>query len=162
VATCASSFIQRGDDVISSIAIPVALDTPQLKLANQKDIPWLNTGGQAPRSDLYAAAFFLPEVKLYGALHDAMFKQLGDRPARIGALKLTVDDTARARFDALTADLAKYPDAKVVASLEGTPSRRRSRPASWRCCASIRRATRSGRAATSSRRPSCRAFTAWA
>jgi ABC-type sugar transport system substrate-binding protein len=122
VATCASSFIQRGDDVISSTAIPVALDTPQLKLAKQKGIPWLNTGGQAPRSDLYAAAFFLPEVKLYGALHDAMFKALGDKPARIGALKLTVDDTARARFDALTADLAKHPGAKVVASLEGTPS----------------------------------------
>ncbi|WP_272473495.1 sugar ABC transporter substrate-binding protein [Baekduia alba] len=122
VATCASSFIQRGDDVISSTAIPVALDTPQLKLAKQKGIPWLNTGGQAPRSDLYAAAFFLPEVKLYGALHDAMFKQLGDQPARIGALKLTVDDTARARFEALTADLGKHPGAKVVASLEGTPS----------------------------------------
>jgi ABC-type sugar transport system substrate-binding protein len=122
VATCASSFIQRGDDVISSTAIPVALDTPQLKLAKKKGIPWLNTGGEAPRSDLYAAAFFLPESKLYGALHAAMFEQLGDKPARIGALKLTVDDTARARFDALTADLGKHDDAKVVASLEGTPS----------------------------------------
>jgi ABC-type sugar transport system substrate-binding protein len=121
-ATCASSFIQRGDDIISSTAIPTAVDTPELKQAKQKGIPWLNTGGQAPRSDLYAAAFFLPEVKLYGSLHDEMFKLLGDKPAKIGALKLTIDDTARARFDALTADLANHPGAKIVASLEGTPS----------------------------------------
>lgn len=122
VGTCASTFIQRGDDVISSTAIPPALTTPQMKLAKSKGIPWLNTGGEAPRNALYAGAFFLPEAKLYGPLNELLVKQLGSGSAEIGALKLTVDDTARARYDSLTADLKKHPNVKVAAGVEGTPS----------------------------------------
>jgi ABC-type sugar transport system substrate-binding protein len=122
VGTCASTFIQRGDDVISSTAIPPALDTPQMKLAKSKGIPWLNTGGEAPRHPLYAGAFFLPEAKLYGPLNNLLISKLGSGSAEIGALKLTVDDTARARYKALTTDLAQHPNVKVAAGVEGTPS----------------------------------------
>jgi ribose transport system substrate-binding protein len=122
VGTCASTFIQRGDDVISSTAIPAALTTPQLKLAKSKGIPWLNTGGEAPRNPLYAGAFFLPEAELYGPLNNLLINKLGSGAAEIGALKLTVDDTARARYESLVADLEKHPNVKVAAGVEGTPS----------------------------------------
>jgi ABC-type sugar transport system substrate-binding protein len=121
-ATCATTLMQEGVDVISSTAIPAAATKPELEEAKQKGIPWLNTGGEAPRSPLYAAAFFLPEAKLYGPLDELLLQELGEGEVEIGALKLTVDDTARARWEAFEKELEGHPNVKVVDEIEGNPA----------------------------------------
>lgn len=121
-ATCATTLMQEGVDVVSSTAIPAAATKPELEEAKQKGIPWLNTGGQAPRSPLYAAAFFLPEAKLYGPLDELLLEELGEGEVEIGALKLTVDDTARARWEAFEKELKGHPNVSVVDEIEGNPA----------------------------------------
>ncbi|HKG39271.1 MAG TPA: substrate-binding domain-containing protein [Conexibacter sp.] len=122
VADCAATLLQKKVDVMGSTAIPVALDKPQMEQAKSDGVPWLNVGGENPVNSLFTGSFFVPEAELYKPLHDELFSRIGDGEAEIGAIQLTVDDTARLRYEALEDELKAHPDVSVAANVEGTPA----------------------------------------
>ncbi|MGW3151555.1 sugar ABC transporter substrate-binding protein [Streptomyces sp. NPDC001177] len=117
MASCGSSLLNQGSDVILSVAIEPAAVTAQMRRARAEGIPWIGVGGAATPNPLFTAQYAPHETEMASLIDTYVFDQLPKRNKAKSSIAMSTFSSVRAgkaRSDALIGAVRERPTIRIV------------------------------------------------